>query len=186
MSTVLLPAICWLIPLPDDMALAGRLAIWLIPLLLLGTCALFTVRGYELVDDEMHVQRLLWRTRIPLRTLTDAEWRHGSFGWAIRTCGNGGLYSFTGWYYQKSIGSFRALGTRTIDAVILKFRDCNPIVITPNDPDFRRRLDIESRGARLGEWDDAVHDGRAGQIHSRGTDHRDLGSRWQERCCDRP
>ena len=134
-STVLLPAIVWLIPLPEDSSLAARSGIWAIPLLLLATCALFTVRGYELINGVLQVQRLLWKTRIPLSSLTDAEWRHGIFRRAIRACGNGGLYSFTRWYYQKSIGSFRVLATRTNDAVILTFSDRKPIVVTPNDPE---------------------------------------------------
>ncbi|MEZ5323872.1 MAG: hypothetical protein R3F19_02280 [Verrucomicrobiales bacterium] len=91
-STVLLSAVAWLVPLPEGIGPAVRAGIRAIPVLLLATCALFTVRGYELINGELQVQRLLWKTRIPLSTLTDAEWRHGTFRWAIRTCGNGGLY----------------------------------------------------------------------------------------------
>ena len=133
LSTILLLAIMWLIPLPEKPAWLTP-ALRTFPVLLLGGCALFTVRGYEIADGWLNVRRLLWVTRIPLRTLTDAEWRRGSFGFAWRTCGNGGLYSFTGWYHQKSLGSFRALATRTTDAVILKFSDRKPIVVTPDDP----------------------------------------------------
>lgn len=133
LSTILLLAITWLIPSPEQPA---RLTPVLrtFPVLLLAGCALFTVRGYEVTDGWLNVRRLFWVTRIPLRTLTDAEWRRGSFGWVWRTCGNGGLYSFTGWYHQKPLGSFRALATRTTDAVILKFSDRKPIVVTPDDP----------------------------------------------------
>ncbi len=92
------------------------------------------VFGQEVAEGWLNVRRLLWVTRIPLQTLTDAEWRRGPFGWAWRTCGNGGLFSFTGWYHQKSLGSFRALATRTTDAVILTFSDRKPFVITPDDP----------------------------------------------------
>jgi hypothetical protein len=133
LSTILLLGIMWLIPSPEQPG-------WLTPVLrtfpvvLLAGCAPFTVRSYEVADGWLNVRRLLWVTRIPLRSLTDAEWRRGSFGWAWRTCGNGGLYSFTGWYHQKSLGSFRALATRTTDAVILKFSDRKPIVVTPDDP----------------------------------------------------
>jgi hypothetical protein len=133
LSTILLLAILWLLPLPEQPVWL-RAAVRVLPLVILGGCALFTVRGYEVEDRWLNVRRLLWVTRIPLRTLTDAEWRHGSFGWAWRTCGNGGLYSFTGWYHQKPLGSFRALATRTTDAVILKFSDRKSIVVTPDDP----------------------------------------------------
>ncbi len=134
LSTLLLPAIVWSFPLPEQMGSIFRGSIRAIPVLLLAGCALYTVRGYEVGGGFLNVRRLVWVTRIPLRTLTDAEWRPGSFGWAWRMCGNGGLYSFTGWFYQKSLGSFRALATRTGDAVILKFSDRKPIVVTPDDP----------------------------------------------------
>jgi len=134
LSTLLLLAITWLLPLPKQVGSLLAVSLRALPVVILGSCALFTVRRYELTDGWLNVRRLLWMTRIPLRTLTDAEWRRGPFGWAWRTCGNGGLYSFTGWYFQKSLGSFRALATRTTDAVILKFSDRNPIVVTPDDP----------------------------------------------------
>ncbi len=134
LSTLLLLAIIWLLPLPKQADFLIVVSVRVLPVVLVGTCALFAVRRYEIADGWMNVQRLCWVTRIPLRTLTDAEWRRGSFGWAWRTCGNGGLYSFTGWYYQESIGAFRALATRTTDAVILKFSDRKPIVVTPDDP----------------------------------------------------
>lgn len=133
LSTILLLAIMWLIPSPAQPPWLTP-ALRTFPMVLLAGCALFTVRGYEVADGWLNVRRLLWVTRIPLHTLTDAEWRQGAFGWAWRTCGNGGLYSFTGWYHQKPLGSFRALATRTTDAVILKFSDRKPIVVTPEDP----------------------------------------------------
>jgi len=140
LSTILLLGIAWGAPLPANAPLAVVVSVRLLPVLLLGGCALYTVRGYQVTNGMLAVRRLLWTTRIPLRTLTDAEWRRGSFGFAWRTCGNGGLYSFTGWYHQKSLGSFRALATRTTDAVILKFSDRKPIVITPDDP--ARMVDV--------------------------------------------
>lgn len=133
-STFLLLGITWGIPLPPPVP---AFVWWLVsglPVVILGGCALWTVRGYEIGGGCLLVRRLLWETRIPLHTLIDAEWRQGSFGWAWRTCGNGGLFSFSGWFYQKPLGTFRALGTRTTDAVILTFSDRKPIVITPDDP----------------------------------------------------
>ena len=134
LSTLLLPAIVWLLPLPRDSAWIVRGTVRALPVILLATCALFTVRGYAVADGCLKVRRLFWVTCIPLRTLTGAEWRRGPFGWAWRMFGNGGLYSITGWYHQKSLGTFRALATRFSDAVILTFSDRKPIVVTPDDP----------------------------------------------------
>lgn len=134
LATLLLVTVAWFLSLREHIPLPALWAIRVLPVLLTGACALFTVRGYELDKGELRVRRLLWRTRIPLHSLVDAEWRQGPFGRAMRTCGNGGLFSFSGWFYQKGIGSFRALATRTGDAVILTFRDRKPIVVTPGDP----------------------------------------------------
>ncbi len=104
------------------------------PVLIIGT-ALYTVRGYEIHDGTLYVQRLLWKTPVPLRGLKAVEYRPGNFGWAWRTFGNGGLFSFSGWYFQTGLGSFRALATQLTNAVILQFNDRKPIVVTPETPE---------------------------------------------------
>jgi hypothetical protein len=134
LSTILLLAIMWGIPLPSPVPWDVRVAVRILPVVLLAICALYTVRGYEVEKGFLLVRRLLWATRIPLRGLAGVEFRPGSFGWAWRTCGNGGLFSFSGWFYQRPLGAFRALATRATDAVILKFGDRKPIVVTPGDP----------------------------------------------------
>ena len=133
LSTILLLAITWLVPVPEQPEWIGTV-VRASPVVILGVCALYTVRGYEVRGGWLNVRRLLWVTNIPLRTLTEAEWRRGPFGWAWRVAGNGGLFSFSGWFRQKPLGTFRALATRTSDAVILKFSDRRPIVVTPDDP----------------------------------------------------
>ncbi len=135
LSSLLLLAVSGLIPVPGIFAQFWWPIRLFGPVLLIGT-SLFTVRNYEIRDRALWVQRLLWKTRIPLDSLSAVEFRPGPFGWAWRTCGNGGLFSFSGWYYQKPLGSFRALATRLNDAVILKFNDRHPIVITPEEPEL--------------------------------------------------
>jgi hypothetical protein len=126
-------AVFWLLPY-------GPIPSWIkpvllvVPVVLLGVCALFTVRRYEVDDGVLSVQRLFWKTRVPLAMLTGAELRAEGFGRALRICGNGGLYSFTGWYYTRGLGAFRAFATRTKDAVLLRFADRKPILVTPADP----------------------------------------------------
>lgn len=134
LATLLLLGISLGIPAPEEIGyfwwpirLAG-------PVLVIGT-ALYTVRGYQIHDGALHVQRLLWKTKIPLSSLSAVEFRPQTFGWAWRTFGNGGLFSFSGWYFQTGLGSFRALATKLTDAVILKFNDHKPIVVTPETPE---------------------------------------------------
>jgi hypothetical protein len=132
--TLGLPGIFFLMPLEHHQPpwLKGS---WLtLAIILLCGCALFTVRGYALEDGRLAVQRLFWKTQIPLATLATAELRPEGFGRAWRVCGNGGLYSFSGWYYASGLGLFRALATQTKNAVLLRFASRKPILITPGDP----------------------------------------------------
>ena len=103
--------------------------------LLIGIgAALFTIRGYTVTRDELHIQRLFWKTRIPLKNLKSAQINPEAFRKCIRTCGNGGLFSFSGFYYSKSVGHFRALVTDLANPVVLRFEK-RTLVISPSEPE---------------------------------------------------
>lgn len=106
----------------------------LLPLLILLGAAPFVVRGYTITPDVLLVQRLFWSTRVPLAELQSARFDPDALRWSIRTCGNGGLYSFTGWYWNKRVGAYRAFATDPKRAVILKFTK-RTVVVTPDDPE---------------------------------------------------
>lgn len=111
-----------------------------LPLILIVGAAPFIVRGYTITPDAILVQRLFWDTRVPLAGLQSAQFDPGALRWSIRTFGNGGLYSFTGWYWNRQIGAYRAFATDTKRAVVLKFTR-RTIVLTPDSPeDFVREL----------------------------------------------
>lgn len=102
-------------------------------LLLLAACALFTVRHYRLDPDTLWVQRLCWQTVVPLRHLQEVEVRPLHQDFTLRVCGNGGLFSFSGLYWNRSLGRFRLFGTDLHRAVVLRF-DRRRVVVTPDDP----------------------------------------------------
>ena len=106
----------------------------LFPLLVLFGCALFTIRHYIVTENELLIQRLLWQTRIPLQGLQSAQIDTEAFRNCIRTFGNGGLFSFTGWYRSKSVGSFRTFATDLRTPVVLRFEN-RTIVVTPSEPE---------------------------------------------------
>ena len=83
---------------------------WL-PIVLVPGAALFVVRGYTITPDAILVHRLLWDTRLPREGLQSAAFEPGAMCRSIRTCGNGGLFSFTGWYWSKSLKSYRVFVT---------------------------------------------------------------------------
>lgn len=116
---------------PDVLAI--RLAPWLLPAVVLG-CLPFIVRGYVLTDDEIQIRRLLWTTRLSRARLTSADLAPKVMNKSLRVCGNGGGFSFTGWYWNKSLGFYRAFVTDLNRTVVLRFGP-KTIVVSPGDPD---------------------------------------------------
>lgn len=112
--------------------LASTVLLMLPPAVLAGALP-FMVRGYVLLDDALVVERLGWRTRLPLAGLAsvggDVEAMRGS----IRLLGNGGLFSFTGEFWNRRLGRYRALATDPERAVVLRY-PTRTIVVTPHDP----------------------------------------------------
>src|SRR5688572_4245788 len=83
---------------------------WLVgtfmPLLILVASLLFVVRGYSLSPGLLHVQRLLWSTKIPLESLRSAWASPDATSGSLRLLGNGGLYSSTGIFRNSRLGTY--------------------------------------------------------------------------------
>lgn len=116
-----------------DLEHGGLWGTWLPPVLTL-ICLLFTVRGYSLVPHGLLVHRLLWQTRIDLTGLRSATVDPTAFRGAIRTCGNGGLFSFSGFYWSKRLGAFRPYVTNLRRGVVLRLPS-RTVVVSPDDPE---------------------------------------------------
>jgi hypothetical protein len=142
--------ICLLVPLPGVMiGLGGNSTLrawglsmvptwagWLlvaVPLLTLALSAAFMVRGYVLTDGLLCIKRLGWVSRLDLSRLTSATVDPDALERSLRLFGNGGFFSFTGWFRNKKLGVYRAYATDTKKAVVLRFSD-RTVVITPDDP----------------------------------------------------
>jgi hypothetical protein len=96
--------------------------------------ALFcSVRGYVLTQDAILVKRLGWHTRLDLDGLQSVAGDAQAMQWAVRVFGNGGLFSFSGEFWNRKLGRFRALATDPSRAVVLRYAR-RTIVITPHDP----------------------------------------------------
>ena len=96
--------------------------------------ALFSVRGYALKPDTLLVKRLLWNTEVPLRGLRSADADPTLLAGSWRTFGNGGFFSFSGWFYNKALGKYRAFVTNHDDTVVLRFSD-RTVVVSPSPAD---------------------------------------------------
>ena len=110
---------------------------------LLSGCALFTIRGYAITPDEILVQRLFWATRLPRRDLRAAQFQPDAMRWSLRVFGNGGLFSFSGYYRNRSLGAYRAFVTDRHLTVVLRY-SARTVVISPAEPDeFVRDLSLQ-------------------------------------------
>ncbi len=105
----------------------------LIPLVLIAVSALFTVRGYVITPDAILVQRLFWNTALNRRDLVSVAVDPTALQQSLRTCGNGGLFSFTGFYWNTRLRSFRAFVTDPRLCVVLTFSK-RTVVVSPDYP----------------------------------------------------
>lgn len=105
----------------------------IVPLALLVGALPFMVRGYTLTDCEISVRRLGFTTRLPLDGLKSVTGDVDAMNGSIRLFGNGGLFSFTGEFWNRRLRRFRALATDPSRAVVLRYLK-RTIVITPHDP----------------------------------------------------
>lgn len=123
------------------MAISGRasslLEIFLyllIPLLILLGGLLFVVRGYRVTGDGLAVRRLFWDTRVGLGVVKGVEHDPKAMTGAIRTWGNGGLYSFSGRFRSGKLGPFRAWVNDYRNCVIIETLS-ETLVVSPGDPE---------------------------------------------------
>ncbi len=110
-------------------------------LLGLATCGgvllipgVFLVRGYRLEGgDQLVILRPLYVTRVSLSGLHGAEARPEAFKGMVLRVGNGGYGGFIGWFWNRSLGGFRAWVTDPERSVLLRFTD-RQVMISPDDP----------------------------------------------------
>lgn len=124
----------WTLPLTGGPAESMRLWLAQLPLAVILICAVFTVRGYSITNRELAIRRLLWTTRVSLHGLQDAYSDANATHRSVRTFGNGGFFSFTGYFRNKQLGSYRAFMTDRQRAVVLRF-STSVIVVSPDRPE---------------------------------------------------
>lgn len=104
-----------------------------LPVVALLGCALYTIRGYEVDSTAIFVQRLMWRTAIPLANLQRAWASSDAVARSLRLFGNGGLLSISGLFRNKRLGLYRAFAADPKRAVVLEFAT-RKVVLTPESP----------------------------------------------------
>jgi hypothetical protein len=106
---------------------------WTSALAVIGAI-LFVVTGYEVDHSQLVVHRLLWPTRIDIRGLTRVWHDPAALKGSLRVFGNGGLFSFTGLFYNRALGRCRLFATDPKRAVVMVL-PARTVVVTPADPE---------------------------------------------------
>ena len=135
-SLIYLSAFATLLCLGVAITVALHNDLWLaiLPFAIVFGGMLFMIRGYSVTSDELLVHRLLWTTRLPLADLRSAQVEPRAMRWSVRTFGNGGLFSFSGWYYNRLLGRYRAFVTDPNRAVVLRLGGRH-VVVSPSEPE---------------------------------------------------
>jgi hypothetical protein len=128
---------------------SARLMMVVFPCVFTAVGALFTIRGYELNGGSLLIHRPGWKTRVPLDGLRSVTVDPEAIRKSIRSFGNGGFFSFTGWYANKTLGSYRLFGTDLKRTVVLRFEH-RRVVVTPEDPEVFARCLREQAGLHEG------------------------------------
>lgn len=114
---------------------SGALSLVIVlPLVIWAATLPFMVTGYELSAGQLRIARLGWATVYPLRQLRGAEFQPGVMAGSLRVFGNGGLFSISGWFRNKTLGKYRAFVTDPARSVVLRFAD-RTIVVSPGEPE---------------------------------------------------
>ncbi len=133
-SSLILILVSWILLTRPDMPVWLKVTVTAFTMGTLVVSLLFTVRGYRIEMGSLYIERLIWDTRVDLRHLRSAEVDPDAMARAWRTFGNGGLFSFSGWFRNKKLGFFRAWVTNRKDCVVLKLED-RTLVISPSEAD---------------------------------------------------
>ncbi|MFT4176970.1 MAG: PH domain-containing protein [Luteolibacter sp.] len=105
---------------------------WALPAIVIA-CLPFVIRSYTIVGNELQIRRLFWDTRLNLTELRSATFSPKAINKSLRLCGNGGVFSFTGWYWNSTLGIHRAFVTDPDRTVILRFKN-KTVVVSPDNP----------------------------------------------------
>jgi len=132
-----------------------RIVDWVVPFVA-WTCAvvtigsiLFVITGYEADHNQLVIHRLLWpAARVDIRGLTRVWHDPAALRGSFRVFGNGGLFSFSGLFWNRALGRYRLFATDPKRAVVMAL-PARTVVVTPEDPEaFIRDVRALFPGAR--------------------------------------
>jgi hypothetical protein len=126
--------------------------IWLglmvvLPVAILVLTGMRSVQGYRIEGSRLYIQRPGWSNTIDLTSLQGAQVDPHAMDKSLRIWGNGGLFSFSGFFHNAKLGQYQAYVTDQRRTVVLTF-PTRRLVLSPTDPDefVRSVLDANTHG----------------------------------------
>ena len=112
----------------------GLLIGFVVFLLLLTGCYLFSIKDYVVNDNDLIIRRPIGNRIIPLPDIEEARLiAKGEMKGTIRTFGNGGLFGYYGKFYNRTLGSMTWYVTQRKNMIYIKTTSGNKIIISPDD-----------------------------------------------------
>lgn len=94
----------------------------------------FSIRHYEISDGKLMVRRPFDAIQIPLGNISDVHTvDRKSLRRTVRTFGIGGLFSYTGTFWNKEFGSMTWYVTRMDKAVLMVDAKGTKVVVSPDE-----------------------------------------------------
>lgn len=91
---------------------------------------------------------LPWVASLPLAGLRSVQFQPDAMRGGIHAFGNGGLFSFAGFFSSRALGGYRAYVTDVHRTVVLRFAS-STVVVSPSAPEeFVRDVDVASRAGQ--------------------------------------
>jgi len=110
------------------------IAVAALPMAIPAIALLFVVTEFEVAHNNLLIKRLLWWTPVDLTGLQRVERYPEGFKGSLRVFGNGGLFSFTGIFWNKKLGRYRLFATDPSRFVAIFLPD-RVVVVSPADPE---------------------------------------------------
>lgn len=118
-----------------------------LPTAILVLTASRSVQAYRIDGHQLHIQRPGWSKTIDLQSLQTVQVNPHAMDKSIRIWGNGGLFSFSGFFHNAKLGQYQAYVTDKRHTVVLTF-PTRKLVLSPVDPEgfVQSILDERSHG----------------------------------------
>jgi hypothetical protein len=114
-------------------SLIWQLVLIALPMSLLLISLVRSVRGYSLNDREIAVKHVIGRTVLALDAVRSVEGNSEIMKGSICLLANCGLFSFSGWYFNRRLKVYKAMVSDPSRAIVLRLKR-SVLVISPHDP----------------------------------------------------